>query len=110
MLGKQQKQSAAIAATLLVTFVAGSGSVPTGGSAGWPVETYPHACMLVITPQEPFCIDNAYFDGGFKYRDEFAACRQSLQNFAESNRQLCQQGSSTIFTIVWCTVSREFEG
>ena len=57
-----------------------SGCVASGG--GWPVSTYDHACHTGMIPSEPFCLFSADYDDGFKYSDQFQACRQSVSNFA----------------------------
>jgi hypothetical protein len=74
----QQQIFVVITSVLLLTGCAGSGSVSGGG--GWPIETYPNACETTMIPWEPSCLGIAGYDG-FKYRDEFQACRLSMQAY-----------------------------
>ncbi|MEQ9244383.1 MAG: hypothetical protein RLN99_00345 [Kiloniellaceae bacterium] len=67
-----------LAVTLLLPLF--PGCAETGGG-GWPVQTYPDACHTGMIPFEPFCLSSASIGEGFKYRDEFQACRESMSNF-----------------------------
>lgn len=51
------------------------------GGGGWPTQSYPYACETGMLPDEPICLTSASFDGGFKYRDQFRACRIDMQSF-----------------------------
>lgn len=69
----------------IFTLLALSGCVTTGGGGGgWPFETYPNACGSFMIPFEPSCLSWADYDGGFKYRGEFAACRQSMSYYTQA--------------------------
>lgn len=57
-----------------------SACVASGGGS-WPVETYAQNCQRRMMPSAPSCLTFADFDGGFKYGDQFQACRQGLTNF-----------------------------
>ncbi|WP_242343593.1 hypothetical protein [Anaeromyxobacter terrae] len=43
-----------------------------------------------MMPMEPICHTSASFDGGFKYNDQFAACRIDMQSFAAALDQWCE--------------------
>lgn len=47
-----------------------------------PVKTYDNVCsMPMMMPSEPSCLMSASYDGGFLHRDQFAACKQSVENY-----------------------------
>lgn len=55
------------------------------GGRGWPVESYWDVCDLPrMEPMEPMCLSSAQYDGGFKWRDQFQACRQSVNNYVDA--------------------------
>lgn len=47
----------------------------------WPTQSYRVDCPIVFMPTEPICLTSASFEGGFKYGDQFQACRIDLQSF-----------------------------
>lgn len=61
------------------SILAGCGT--TGGGSSWPVQTYTNVCGLAMIPSEPICLTLAGYGVGFKYRDQFAACRQSISYY-----------------------------
>lgn len=69
-----------VALTLVQLFLV-TGCVTTGGRSGWPVQTYTYTCESGMIPSEPICLISGGIDGGFKYNDQFVACRQSLMNY-----------------------------
>lgn len=69
--------------SILLTFVI-SGCVTTGGRSGWPIETYPDVCNSFMIPLEPSCLSWADYDGGFKYKEQFSACRQSMAYYTSA--------------------------
>ncbi|HAI29581.1 MAG: hypothetical protein CMO07_08675 [Thalassospira sp.] len=50
-------------------------------SVAWPVETFPHGCEHIETfvSGPPLCTTQLFPEKGFSYREEFDACRQSVQ-------------------------------
>lgn len=48
----------------------------------WPTQGYATACPIYSIPFEPVCLTSASIDGGFKYSDQFEACRGDMQRFA----------------------------
>ena len=60
-----------------------TGCVSSGGGGGWPVQTFPYACTGHSIPFEPMCVSSLGGDG-FKYRDEFQACRQGVTAYEDA--------------------------
>ncbi len=58
--------------------------ITTGGNIGWPIETYVNSCDTVMIPFEPTCLSLSNYDGGFKYKRQFYACKQSMLNFTSA--------------------------
>ncbi|WNK00388.1 hypothetical protein L2D14_02930 [Thalassospiraceae bacterium LMO-JJ14] len=73
-----------LAVVVLVTCLlpACATGVSKSGSA-WPTQTYEFVCRNDL-PFPPICLDGADYDGGFKYRAQFKACRVDLLNFASA--------------------------
>lgn len=61
-----------------------SACVTGSGGGGWPLQTYPYACHSGMVPDEPLCLGSAEYDNGFKYRDQFQACRMDIQAFQDA--------------------------
>lgn len=51
------------------------------GGVGWPVQAYANACDVTLVPFEPICLTSGNVGVGYKYQGEFAACRQSMENY-----------------------------
>ncbi|PKR58416.1 hypothetical protein [Thalassospira lohafexi] len=51
--------------------------------ASWPVEPYSRGCEDVdlFLAEPPLCVSTLHTEDGFQYRDEFAACKQSMNNY-----------------------------
>ncbi len=61
-----------------------AGCAPGGaGGGGWPIQSYPYASHPGMLPDAPICLISASING-FRYQDEFQACRVSLQIFQEA--------------------------
>ena len=62
----------------------GSWPAQTGGApvhpGGWQVDTYENSCLNTIAPRQPSCLNYAQAVG-FKYQDQFQACRKNMINF-----------------------------
>lgn len=61
-----------------------SGCIATSGTRGWPIQTYTQTCEVGMIPFEPHCLFSGSAEGGFRYKDEFSACRQSLTNYTNT--------------------------
>jgi len=70
---------------VLVLAIAVAACAPGGGRVAWPVESYANACVnSPFMPIRPFCLNELNTEQGFRYREEFAACRLSVENFVEA--------------------------
>lgn len=68
--------------SLLSSFL--TGCVTTGRNSGWPIETYVNSCNTTMIPFEPSCLSWSDYDGGFEYKGQFIACKQSMLNFTNA--------------------------
>ena len=75
--------SRSVRVSLLLVFLAGCEVVR------WPVTNYPMLCTADswLAPFQPSCLNEFNTEEGFKYRDEFHACRVSVQNFLAALEQ-----------------------
>ena len=69
-------QNIAIIALSLTTLTSCVASEPKG----WPVDTYSN-CPSWFMLGEPSCLLSADYNGGFKYRGQFRACREGMANY-----------------------------
>lgn len=77
---KTMRTCSAAFAVVLASLLVG-GCATSVRTPGWPVTTYDYTCRPGSIPWEPTCLTTASYDGGFKYSDEFQACKQSMFNY-----------------------------
>ena len=65
----------------LLLALAIAGCVPMAARTPWPSQSYPMSCPQWSMPMAPICLSMTSYDGGFKYDDQFVACRGDVQSF-----------------------------
>lgn len=75
------RKSFLLSACIILSFVTGC---VTSGGGGWPIETYNFTCNTGMMPTQPVCLTVAVYNSGFKYTEEFHACKESMLNFTNA--------------------------